>query len=85
MIKDGETWYYLTVTKVSRLLRDITSNKSQRKLLFCLDSFRTEINKKSKIRKKTFAKIKHFVKLCCLLKKQSIKISLKSKIDKVAL
>ena len=85
MIKDGETWHYLTVTKVSRLLRDITSNKSQRKLLFCLDSFRTEINKKSKISKKTFAKIKHFVKLCCLLKKQSIKISLKSKIDKVAL
>lgn len=33
MIKDGETWHYLAVTKVSTLFWDITSNKSQNKLL----------------------------------------------------
>ena len=42
MISNGENWHYLTVKKLSRLLRGITSNHVEDFVINCFHSYRTE-------------------------------------------
>ena len=66
MIPIGERWHYLAVTKLSALLRGITSkNNGDFYCLNCLNSFRTKNKLESH---KKYVKIKIFVTLKCLLK-----------------
>ena len=61
MIPNGEGWHYLAVTKLSELLRGITSkNNGGFYCLNCLHSFRTK--KKNEFYEK-YVKIKIFVTL----------------------